>query len=126
MKTKKHSPAVYRLYDYLKENHLGAKNGIVRKDLVEILNIPTRRLRELTAEINSSDSLEKIVSTKGSCYLCDTKEECEATIRNTYNVAISLFKKAKKMEKKVGLNGQMKIRLGKYYKEFVETFSKEE
>ena len=58
--------------------------------------------------------------------MCDTKEECEYAIRNTYRVAVALLKKAKQMERRVGLNGQVKIKLGKYYKEVVETFSREE
>ena len=39
-----------------------------------------------------------------------------------HRIAISLFKKAKKMEKKVGLNGQLKLKLGEEFKDFIETF----
>ena len=28
---KKHAPIVYRVYDYLKEHHLGAENGILSR-----------------------------------------------------------------------------------------------
>lgn len=122
----KHEPEVYRVYDYLKNNHLGNKNGILRRDLANNLGITERNLRRITSEINTSNELEKIVSTTGSCYMCSNKEECEKSVRNTYSVAIALFKKAKQMEKKVGLNGQIKMKLGKYYKEVIETFSEEE
>lgn len=121
-----HDPAVYRLYDYLKENHLGSKNGIKKPELANALGINERELRKLTKAINESTELEKLVSTTHSCYMCNTKEECEKSIRNTYRVAITLFKKAKAMERKVGLNGQIKLKLGKYYKEVVETFTDEE
>lgn len=118
----KHEPEVYRVYDYLKNHHLGCKNGILKRELAEELGITERRLRKLTSEINGSHELVKLVSTTGSCYMCETKEECTKSIRNTYNVAIALFKKAKQMEKKVGLNGQIKLKLGKYYKDVIETF----
>ena len=120
IETKHHEPMVYRLYDYLKNNHLGRENGI------QVLGISERELRKLTKAINESNELEKLVSTTHSCYMCATKEECEKSIRNTYRVAVALFKKAKSMEKKVGLNGQIKLKLGKYYKDVVETFSEEE
>ena len=126
VETKHHSSEVYRLYDYLKANHLGKENGIKKPELAEKLGIKARELRKLTKEINESTELEKLVSTSHCCYMCKTKEECEKSIRTTYKVAVALFKKAKQMEKKVGLNGQMKIKLGKYYKDFVETFSNEE
>lgn len=126
MKRIHHQSEVYRLYDYLKVNHFGKENGIKRQELAERLGISLRELRRLTKEINESTELEKLVSTSHCCYMCATKEECEKSIRTTYKVAVALFKKAKQMEKKVGLNGQLKIKLGKYYKDVVETFSSEE
>ena len=126
IKTIHHEPEVYRLYDYLQSHHLGQENGIVRPELAYKMGISERQLRKLTKTINESGELEKLVSTTHSCYMCKTKEECEKSIRNTYRVAISLFKKAKEMEKKVGLNGQIKLKLGKNYKDFVETFTEEE
>lgn len=125
IEVKHHTPEVYRLYDYLKANHLGKENGIVRRELAQKLDISERELRRITKEINTSEELEKLVSTTHSCYICNSKEECEKAIKNTYRVAIALFKKAKQMEEKVGLNGQIKLPLGKYYKEFVETFTGE-
>lgn len=126
IKTKHHEPQVYRLYDYLKTNHSGRENGITKPELAQRLDISERELRKLTKGINNSPELEKIVSTTHSCFLCNTKEECEMAIRNTYRTAISLLKKGKIMERKVGLNGQVKMKLGKYYKDVVETFSSEE
>lgn len=126
IETKHHEPAVYRLYDYLKEHHLGRENGVAKPILAQQLGISTRELRKLTKEINASTELEKIVSTTHCCYMCKTKEECEKSIRNTFRTAISLIRKGNTMAKKVGLNGQIKMPLGQYYKEFVETFSSEE
>lgn len=125
MKTEHHDAKVYRLYDWLKNNHYGEQNAILRADAAKAFGVSEREFRRLTREINESTELEKLVSTRRSCYMCATKEECEKSIRATYNTAVSLLKKAKHMEKKMGLNGQMKIKLGEYYKDVVETFTKE-
>lgn len=119
---KRHEPDVYKLYDFLKKEHLGEENGITRPLLAAYLGISERTLRKLTKQINESPVLDKIVSTSHCCYMCNTKKECIKAINNTYRVAITLLKKAKNMERKLGLNGQVKLHLGDYYKDFVETF----
>ena len=124
IETKHHEPAVYRLYDYLKNNHLGRENGIKKPELAQKLGISERELRKLTKEINTSTELEKLVSTTHCCYMCKTKEECEQSIRNTYRTAITLLKKGKAMERKIGLNGQIKMPLGNEFYEIVNTFEK--
>ncbi|MBO7526301.1 MAG: hypothetical protein J6T74_00210 [Clostridia bacterium] len=96
---KHHEPIVYRVYEYLKENHLGKENGIKREDLALKLNIPMRALRKITSEINSSSELEKLISTTNCCYMCKTESECESATQSTFRQAFSLLKKAYKMEK---------------------------
>ena len=122
--TKHHEPAVYRLYDYLKNNHLGRENGIKKPELAQRLGINERELRKLTKEINTSTELEKLVSTTHCCYMCKTKEECEKSIRTTFRTAIALIRKGNTMAKKVGLNGQIKMPLGNEFYEIVNTFEK--
>lgn len=124
IETKHHEPAVYRLYDYLKNNHVGRENGIKKPELAQRLGISERELRRLTKEINTSTELEKLVSTTHCCYMCKTKEECEQSIRNTYRTAITLLKKGKAMERKIGLNGQIKMPLGNEFYEIINTFEK--
>ena len=119
---KHHEPIVYRVYEYLKENHLGKENGIKREDLALKLNIPMRALRKITSEINSSGELEKLISTTNCCYMCKTESECESATKSTFRQAFSLLKKAYKMEKKISNHDQAKMKLGKYYSEFVETY----
>ena len=119
---KHHEPIVYRVYEYLKENHLGKENGIKREDLALKLNIPMRALRKITSEINSSSELEKLISTTNCCYMCKTESECESATQSTFRQAFSLLKKAYKMEKKISNHDQAKIKLGKYYREVVETY----
>ena len=124
IETKHHEPAVYRLYDYLKNNHLGRENGIKKPELAQKLGINERELRKLTKEINTSTELEKLVSTTHCCYMCKTKEECEKSIRNTFRTAIALIKKGNTMARKVGFNGQIKMPLGNEFYEIVNTFEK--
>lgn len=119
---KHHEPIVYRVYEYLKENHLGKENGIKREELALTLDIPMRALRRITSEINSSSELEKLISTTNCCYMCKTESECEQATQSTFRQAFSLLKKAYKMEKKISNHDQAKIKLGKYYSEFVETY----
>ena len=116
------SEKAYDLYNYLLAHHLGKNRAILRPDLAQEFGVDERTLRKLTQEINSSMNYDKVVSTSHCCYLCATKEECEKAIKNTYKTAITLFKKAKKMEKKVGLNGQIRMPMGEDYKEIIETF----
>ncbi len=126
IETKHHEPAVYELYDYLKNNHLGRENGIKKPELAQRLGISERKLRNLTKEINTSTELEKLVSTTHCCYMCNTREECEKSIRNTFRTAIALIKKGNTMAKKVGRNGQIKMRVGEdEFYEIINTFEKE-
>ena len=97
------------VYEYLKENHCGVSNGITRPELAKRLNLTTRILRRITKEINTNTKYKRLVSTTHCCYVCETKKECEKTIKNTYRVALSLLKKAREMEKKVELNGQFVV-----------------
>lgn len=113
---------VQDFYEYMLQHHLGREHGITKPELAADLNISTRDLRRLTKAVNESAEFSRLVSTTHCCYLCNTKDECRSAIKNTYRVAIALFKKAKKMEKKVGLNGQMKLKLGDDFRDIVETF----
>lgn len=116
----------YKLVNLLARKHLGAENGIKRDVLAWQLGVHERSIRKAVKKINESPEIEALVSTSHSIYMCNTKSECEQAINNTYRMAISLFKKAKAMEKKMKLNGQIKIPLGDDYEEFVQTFTKGE
>lgn len=100
-----------KLYDYLKENHLGKENGIKLGILSYMISdsvspINKREVRRVISELNSDLSMNGLVSTSGKIYLCNTKEECEKAVATAYRLAFSCLKKARKMEKKLGLNGQ--------------------
>lgn len=118
---KKPRDEAQRLYDYLLAHHLGAKNATTKENLALGTSLTKRQLRYLTQEINESQEFERLISTADGCYMCETKEECCRAIKSTYRQAITLFKKAHKMEKKVGLNGQIKIEGGEIVETFTET-----
>jgi hypothetical protein len=123
MRKKNIEESAVKLYDYLLEHHLGEENGIKRDDLALKFHLDKRTLRHLTKFINSDSRFEKLISTKSSCYVCNTRQECEQTLRNTYNFAIALFMKANTMKRKVGLNNQFKMKVDKdELKDIVETF----
>lgn len=122
---KTYAPIVYRYYDYLKANHLGKENGIKRGELAKIFGITLEQQKNILRTINESTAFDKLVSTCGSIYMCRTQKECEISAFNEINSGISRIKKGKAMLAKVGLNGQMKMKLGKYYKDAVECFEGE-
>lgn len=110
-------------YDYMCEHHYGTENAIKRNDLADNLQVSDRTIRAWCKEINETTAFEKLISTSHSIYVCRTEQECKWSIIATYKQAISLFRKAKTMEKKVGLNGQVKIGVDKgLLDSIVETF----
>lgn len=96
-----------QLYKYLKSNHKGIENGINRSILANKLGMSERDLRALTREINEDINIDGVVSTAGKIYLCDSKEEIVKNLHTTWKTAISLIRKARTMEKKLGLERQI-------------------
>lgn len=118
-----HEPIVYRIYDLLKK-HVGKENAVSAKDLSGWFGISERQLRDYISEIRRSVELEKVVSSSNHGYYICTAEEAAQANERLYSQAFSLLKTANANEKKVGKNGQMKIRLGKFYKDTFEAFGK--
>lgn len=125
IETIKHESLVYRYYDYLKEYHYGKENGIKRDSLAKVFGIPIYQQKEILREINEATDLPKLISTSGKIYMCKTQHECEVAAYNEFNSGLSRLKKGQKMLRKISLNGQIKMKLGKYYKEAVECFEVE-
>ena len=97
------------VYEYLCENCNGKKNGRRRSEIAALFGLKQRDIRRITQEINTSAEYERMVSTKGSIYICADDKECRSSIRTTYRSAVALIKKARQMEKKLGLHGQTRI-----------------
>lgn len=122
LETKKHTPIVYDYYNYLKKNCLGRQNGISRSRLCEMFGVSLDIQKQVLREINSSLDFDKMVSTSGSIYICNTEEECRVAIHNEIQSGLARLNKGKIMAKKLGRNGQAKLKLGEYYKQFIEVF----
>lgn len=100
-----------RLYEYLATNAYGKENGKSLKEIAQefLSNGNKRTMRKLLSALNSATDMNGIVSTSGKIYLCATKDECEKAIKTTYRLAISCIKKARKMERKLGLQNQIEL-----------------
>lgn len=114
IKTIHHSPIVYRVYDELKE-HIGSSQAISAEKLAFLFNTTKREIRRIIHTIRNSSELEKLIGSNSKGYYVCTKEDVEKAVNRILNQAISLFKVVKSMEKKAGLNGQIKLKLGEYF-----------
>jgi transcriptional antiterminator len=119
----KHSkPLTYRIYDYLKENHVGKENAISGADLADKFNISQRKLREVVNEIRNSQELEKIIASSNNGYFICTNEEFRRANNRLLSTAFNLLRTARANEHKAGLDGQMKMQLGEFYKDTFQAF----
>lgn len=90
----------------IKRFFYGKRHGYPAEIIAKDLNMDKRELRRVCAAINANPEINGIISTSNEIYVCETKEECQKAINNTYRMAFAYLKKARAMEKKVGLNGQ--------------------
>lgn len=120
IETKHHAPIVYEIYDEMK-NYVGKKNAISAKELSEKFCLSQRGLREVIHTIRDSNELEKVIGSCNAGYYICTDEDCEKAIERIFRQAISTFKVGPSMKKKIALNGQGKLKLGDYYKSFVQS-----
>lgn len=117
--TERKEMLVEDVLNYLTLNHLGKGKGKTRSEIAYELGIDKRELRRITSEINRNAQYNRLISTTNLTYVCNTKEECVATVRNTYRTAITLIKKARAMEKKMGLQGQVRLPVDNELKESI-------
>lgn len=121
METKKHEPIAYRIYDEMK-NHFGRINAIKGKDLAEKFEISERQLRDYIHELREDMQFDKVILTCNKGYYIPTEEEGTADVQRLFSHAFSTLRIARASVNKASHNGQGKIKLGAYYKEFVEAF----
>ena len=94
------------IFTALKIYFNGEKNGGSARYVAYNFGFSERKMREFYAAINADQSIDGLISTNGSIYVCATEDECRKAIHNTYKTAFSYLKKARAMEKKCNLNGQ--------------------
>lgn len=97
---------VEAVFNRLKTDFYGIENGKPQAEVADSVGLSVRDLRRVCAEINACPEYNGIVSTSGMTYLCKTKEEAKHSLLTSYRAAFSLLKKARQMEKKIGLNNQ--------------------
>ena len=122
VKIKPHRKIVYEYYEYLKKNCYGEENHIKSKTLASIFKIDVATQKYILKEINESMDFDKLISTYGSIYMCRTEQECKKAISNEIKVGLTRLNKGKAMADKLSRNGQCKLKLGKYYKDFITVF----
>lgn len=122
IETKKYEPIVYRIYDYLKSNHVGKKNAISGKTLSGMFNISERQLRIHIHDLREDMQFDKVILPCPKGYYIPTEEEGTADVNQLFKHAFSTLRIARASVTKAKRNNQGKIKLGAYYKEFVEAF----
>lgn len=121
IETKKHEPIAYRIYDEMK-NHIGKANAIKGRDLSAKFDITERQLRDYIHELREDMMLDKVILTCNKGYYIPTEEEGTADVQRLFSHAFSTLRIARASVNKASRNRQGKIKLGAYYKEFVEAF----
>ncbi len=115
-----HSPIVYYVYEELKK-HVGREQAISAAELCAVFGICERHLRQIVHTIRNSGDLEKVIGSCNAGYFVCTKEEQTRANRRIYRQAFSLLKTARANDRKAERNGQGKIKLGEYFKDFYES-----
>ena len=125
IETKKHSPVVYLVYDFMKD-YVGESNAIKAKDLSAHFGVSERELRDIISEIRESPVLQRVIGSNNKGYFVCRESEFERTNNRLKAAAFSLLKVAYANEKKAAKDGQMRIRFSKYMKDSYDAFVKEE
>ena len=126
VETKHLKPIAYKVYDFLK-GFVGEQNAISARDLAAQFALEERQLRDVINAIRNSSELERTIGSSARGYfICKDKEEFERANNILYATAFNLLRTARANERKAGLDGQMKLKLGKFYKEEYEAYGGEQ
>lgn len=127
----KHSPIVYKIYDYLKNNCVGYDNRIKSYRIMEAFNInDNKEFRSYIQEIRDSDTLQKIICSEaglgGGYYVATNDDEVYQTLQHLYKRSIKMLHNYSKMKRKHSLNNQMRLKLSQYEQELYQSIMEEE
>lgn len=123
---KKHSPIIYSLYNYLKDNCVGYAKRQTSYQIMEVFGIETNEeFRSLIREIRDSDVLQKIVCSQagpdGGYYLPTNEDEVYQTLQHLYKRSMKMLHTYSIIKRKCRLNNQMRMKLNKYEKDIYES-----
>ena len=122
----KERPLAYKIYNYLKENAVGYENRVKSDILMKEFNInDNKTLRSYIQEIRESGILTKIICSEagndGGYWIATDNKEVRKTLDHLYKRAIEMLKNYSILKRKAKLNKQMRIKMGKYEKEMIES-----
>ena len=122
----KHSPMVYKIHDYLKNNAVGYENRLKAWQIMKEFDITDNKtFRGYIEEIRQSPVLQKIICSEagnnGGYWVATTDAEVEATLDHLYKRAMEMLKTYAIIKRKYQLDGQQRIKMTKYEKEIIES-----
>ena len=122
----KERPLAYKIYNYLKENAVGYENRVKSDILMKEFNInDNKTLRRHTQNIRQDETLQKIVCSEsgknGGYWIATNNKEIEETLEHLYKRAMEMLKTYSIIQKKTGLDGQIRIPLTEYEKDIIES-----
>lgn len=122
----KERPLAYKIYNYLKENAVGYENRVKSDVLMKEFEInDNKTLRSYIQEIRESGILIKIICSEagsdGGYWIATDNKEVRKTLDHLYKRAIEMLKNYSILKRKAKLNKQMRIKMGKYEKEMIES-----
>lgn len=128
------TPRQWKLYEFLKKQSGWVTQYIIAINLEveypctisELQDFHNSRARQLITEdiraINKSDVIQKLILSTSSGIKLATEEEAKKYIKSKYAAIFRQLNLARKLERKAGLDGQMRIVLGSE-REIVQAFT---
>ena len=128
---KKERPLAYKIYGYLKKNCVGYKKRVKSDVLMREFEITDNKtLRSYIQEIRESQTLTKIICSEagmnGGYWIATSQKDVNQTLDHLYKRSMEMLKSYAILKRKAKLNKQMRIKLGKYEKEIIESIIEEE
>lgn len=126
----KHSPIVYKIYDFMKNNAVGYEKRMKSSELMKYFNIDDNKtFRAYVEEIRQSAVLQKIICSEsgynGGYWIATNQDEVYDTLNHLYKRAMEMLKTYAIIKNKYKLDGQYRLKMSKYEKEVFESLMKE-
>ena len=125
-KLPKERPLAYKIYNYLKENAIGYEDRVKSDVLMKEFDInDNKTLRGYIQEIRESEILTKVICSEagkdGGYWIATDYDEVKKTLNHLYKRSMEMLKSYSVLKKKAHLNKQMRIKMGKYEKDMIES-----
>lgn len=116
----------YKIYAYLKKNCVGYENRVKSDLLMDLFEITDNKaLRGYIQDIRQNEYMQKIVCSEagknGGYWIAENEDEVIKTLKHLYNRSMEMLKNYSIIRRKAKLDRQMKIKMNKYEKDFIES-----